>query len=103
MSIDEADSSTWGILIRKGYYPNRSEMWDHFLQFSLNKRKVSCLHCKKVISLGKDFSTGKMQQHMNDKHTSIRISSLRKEREKSDTSKLLTKLESINLILYKVS
>jgi len=63
-------------------------MWE---QYSLNKRKVSC---KKVISLGKDFSTGKMQQHMNDKHTSIRIASLRKEREKSDLSKLLKCLKA---------
>ena len=48
-------------------------MENDFLQYSIDKTKVKCKYCDKILNLGSGFSTGKMIRHMMNVHTSIHI------------------------------
>jgi hypothetical protein len=73
------DRSGWGHPMKKAYHKKMSRMWDHFLQFSIDKTKVVCKYCDKSLNLGVGLSTGKMIKHMTNVHNRSHVDHMKKQ------------------------
>jgi len=68
VNVKLVDNGQWGVPLSKPYHKGISGMWKHFLQFSIDKTKVKCKYCDKILNLGSGLSTGKLIRHMMNVH-----------------------------------